>query len=486
MGVVYRATDEILGREVAIKTFTKGLLDREEMRQRFLGEGRSLARLSHPNIVTIHEFSFQDEDPYIVMELVKGKSLQKLIDSKLEIPMAGRVRLVRDVCETLAYAHGLQVIHRDIKPANIFVQPDGQIKLLDFGIAQMASSDRAMTRAGSVIGSMEYVAPERIRGEVLDGRADVFSAGVVLYQLLTGQVPFAAETEYALMQKIVAEAFPPLPEVSGLFPASLSDAVARALAKSPNDRFQSADAMAAALSTVLDGMGTKTVEASSVWFVRTLTPPPEAPEAPTPAAFNPSAPAPSPFRNTAPSVVQSVGVTHLSAVPAPTGFLSATVVSRTRFFQGDQVRYEKIEDTLSFYREHLSKDYEALSSQAQLTYYLWITSVVIGLGALVCGLILLFRGQIQAGSVSTIGAAFVYFIQKVFQQREDHYRELASGKQKNLEYGNHWLLVIQSIDAIENAEERERRQSDLVKVLTGKLGGPELVPAAKKKTVSKM
>ncbi len=474
MGVVYRATDDLLDREVAIKTFHHGSIDREETVERFHAEARSLARLRHPNIVTIYELGVDDpNDPYIVMEFVSGKSLQKVIESKVQIPVAGRVRLVRDVCNVLAYAHKQGVIHRDIKPSNIFVQTKGEIKLLDFGIAQLTERDRKLTRLGAVIGSVEYIAPERLRGETPDGRSDLFSVGVVLYQLLEERLPFTAESEFSLMRKIVEEPFPPL-DAKWSYPASLTQAVDRALSKSPSDRYQTADEMANALTAVLDKLG---AESSEDWtsFLEKI-----APVRPTPPAAQPPRPGgPKAIQTstttTAGRVVtaESIGMTKLSAVPTPTGFLTGSIVSRTRFFEGDKVRYEKIEETLKFYREHLDKDYGDLSNQAKFTYFLWIASVLIGLGALVAGMVLLVMGQLRAGSISTISAAFVYFIQKVFQQREDHYRELAGAKQKVLEYGNHWLLVIQSIDAIEDSAERERRQSELVNVLTNKLGSAE-------------
>jgi serine/threonine protein kinase len=170
----------------------------------------------------------------------------------------------------------------------------------------------------------------------------------------------------------------------------------------------------------------------------------------------------------------AAGVTSLAIQSAPTGFFSD--VSHSRFFEGDQVRYRKIQETLTFYRDHLNGEYQSLSNQARLTYYLWIISVALGLGALVAGTVLLFLGQFAAASISAISTTFVYFIQRVFQQREDHYRALATAKHGHLEYGNHWLLVIQSIDAMQNPAERERRQGELVDVLTRKLGSSRESP----------
>jgi hypothetical protein len=189
-------------------------------------------------------------------------------------------------------------------------------------------------------------------------------------------------------------------------------------------------------------------------------------------------------RARAQSQPNAAGVTALSVLPPPTGFFGGAAVSRTSFFEGDQVRYKKIQESLTFYRDHLNGEYQSLSNQAKSTYYLWIASVVLGLGALVAGVILLFLKQFAAGSVSMISTTFVYFIQKVFQQREDYYRSLATAKHEHLEYGNHWLLVIQSIDAIESSVERERRQSELVDVLTRKLATSQAGQPPRRRTPS--
>lgn len=178
------------------------------------------------------------------------------------------------------------------------------------------------------------------------------------------------------------------------------------------------------------------------------------------------------------STPQPLSVTALNVLSPPTGFFSQTAVSRSRFFEGDEVRYKKLEDTLKFYRDHLNEEYQSLSNQAKTTYYLWIASVILGLAALVSAVVLLFLKQFSSGAVSAISTTFVYFIQRVFQQREDHYRSLAAAKREHLEYGDHWLLVIQSIDAIENPAEKERRQGELVDIMTKKLASSHSEPPA--------
>jgi serine/threonine-protein kinase len=253
MGVVYRGIDRHIGREVAIKTLTQGFQGDPAMLARFYDEARRTGRLKHPNIVTVYDLGDDNGVPYIVMERVEGESLDKLIYSNAPLSMPDRLRIVAEVCSALGYAHRSNVIHRDVKPANIFVQPDGTAKLLDFGIARLEKRDQVMrlTRKGDIVGTVPYMAPERIRNEEVDGRSDIFAAGVVLYQLITGQLPFTGE-DYLLMQKILNEPYAPLNTTRKEFPASLIQIIDRALAKSPDDRYPTADEMAVDLSAVTE------------------------------------------------------------------------------------------------------------------------------------------------------------------------------------------------------------------------------------------
>lgn len=253
MGVVYRAIDRNLGREVAIKTLTAGIEGDAEMLARFYDEGRKTASFKHPNIVTIFELGDDHGVPYIVMELVDGRPLNQLIGSDDRMPLADRLRIIEELCSALAYAHRSNVIHRDVKPANVYVQPDGSVKLLDFGIARLEekkSQDLSLTRPGHIIGTVPYMAPERLRDKPLDRRSDIFAAGVVLYQLVSGELPFDGD-ELVLMQKILNEPHPPLSSKRAGIPAFLDAIANKALAKSPNDRYQTADDMESDLASAI-------------------------------------------------------------------------------------------------------------------------------------------------------------------------------------------------------------------------------------------
>lgn len=248
MGLVYRAFDRQLNREVAIKTVTEGFTGDQEMLKRFYQEAAKTGALRHPNIVTVYDLGEQDGFPYIVMEYLAGDPLDRLIQSGKSQPLGFKLKILEQVCYALGYAHRNEVIHRDVKPANVIVQPDGVVKLLDFGIARQEKNESRLTRTGSVIGTLQYMAPERLRNASFDGRSDIFSVGVMMFQLLTGQLPFTGD--YAIVHKILTERHPPLSQYLEKYPPALDGILDRALAKSPDDRFSTADEMAADIGSI--------------------------------------------------------------------------------------------------------------------------------------------------------------------------------------------------------------------------------------------
>ncbi len=250
MGVVYRGVDKTIGREVAIKMLTEGLANDSNMLARFYDEVRITGNLNHPNIVTVYQVGEHNGAPYIVMEFIQGKPLDKLIASGETMTLIERLRIIEEVCRALGFAHQNTVIHRDVKPANIFVLPDGKAKLLDFGIARLERQEHGHTRAGHLIGTVPYMAPERLRGATLDGRSDIFSTGVVLYQLIAGQLPFSG-VETVVMQKILSDPYPTLSELGIECPPGLEAIVDRSLAKRPDDRYAVAEEMAGDLAGVI-------------------------------------------------------------------------------------------------------------------------------------------------------------------------------------------------------------------------------------------
>jgi serine/threonine-protein kinase len=204
--------------------------------------------LHHPNIVIVYDLGEQDGFPYIVMEYLSGDPLDRLIESRQSRPLAFMLKIVEQVCYALGYAHRNDVIHRDVKPANVIVQSDGIVKLLDFGIARQEKTDGHLTRTGHVIGTIQYMAPERLKNEPFDGRSDIFSVGVMMFELLTGQLPFMGD--YSIAQQVLADKHPPLGQFLHEYPAALDGILDRALAKNPNDRYSTADEMAAEISSL--------------------------------------------------------------------------------------------------------------------------------------------------------------------------------------------------------------------------------------------
>jgi hypothetical protein len=247
MGAVHRAVDPLIERDVAIKTLLPNLPPEimTEVRERFLREARSAGRLNHPNIVTIYDVGEQDGIAYIAMELLEGKSLQQILREVPRLPLATVAELVAQVADGLDLAQRYRITHRDIKPANIMVSADWRAKLTDFGVAHVASS--SMTQTGSALGSPKYMSPEQVTGQPVDPRSDVFSLGVVLYEMLTRRTPFERtgdNTVFAVMHRIAGEPHPPATQVDPQIPAAFNAIIDRALAKSPGQRYQRAGDMA--------------------------------------------------------------------------------------------------------------------------------------------------------------------------------------------------------------------------------------------------
>jgi eukaryotic-like serine/threonine-protein kinase len=248
MGVVYRGMDNSVGREVAIKTLTEAT---EELRQRFQLEARS-GVLNHPNIVTVYDFGEQDGNPYIVMEYVQGDSLENLLRGGRQFTLIEKLEMVRQACLGLGYAHQKGVVHRDVKPANLMIQPDGNVKVVDFGVARLQSQS-GHTQTGMVIGTFHYISPERLLGKAADGRADIWSLGCILYLLLTGRLPFPGD-DPATLHRVIREPHEPLSTQLSGYPPALDHVIDRALAKDPDERYETAEDMAADIEGINDDL----------------------------------------------------------------------------------------------------------------------------------------------------------------------------------------------------------------------------------------
>jgi serine/threonine-protein kinase len=251
MANVYLAEDQELGRRVAIKILNERHANDEQFVERFRREAKNAAALSHPNIVSIYDRGEAEGTYYIAMEYIDGRSLKELVVSRGPAPLTVAVEYARQVLSALRFAHRHGIVHRDIKPHNVMVDAEGRVKVTDFGIARAGTSQ--MTEAGSIVGTAQYLSPEQARGTNVDQRSDVYSLGIVLYELLTGTVPFNGDTPVEIAMKHLSTIAEPPSAKRADIPRDLDLIVMRALAKDPDDRYQSAEEMDADLERFLRG-----------------------------------------------------------------------------------------------------------------------------------------------------------------------------------------------------------------------------------------
>jgi eukaryotic-like serine/threonine-protein kinase len=263
MADVYLAEDQELGRRVAIKILNDRHAADDSFVERFRREAKNAAGLSHPNIVSVYDRGTAEGTYYIAMEFLDGRSLKELIVSRGPAPVKTAVEYARQILAAVGFAHRHGIVHRDIKPHNVLVGPEGRLKVTDFGIARSGASQ--MTEVGSIIGTAQYLSPEQARGSPVDQTSDLYSVGVVLYELLTGQVPFTGDTPLEIAMKHLSEVPKPPSELRPDVPHDLDLVVLRALAKDPAERYQTAEEMDSDLERVLTGMpvGTETHEAAT-------------------------------------------------------------------------------------------------------------------------------------------------------------------------------------------------------------------------------
>ncbi len=246
MGVVWLADEERLGREVAVKVLTEGLAQDQRFIERFRREARAVASLSHPNIAQVFDYGEDEGSSYIVMELVRGRDLARVLREEGTLSFERATRVATGVADALGHAHSQGIVHRDVKPGNVLIGTNEQVKVTDFGIAR-AAGDTTLTATGSVLGSAHYLSPEQATGAPVGAPSDVYSLGIVLYEMLTGSLPFTGDSAVAVAMRQASEDVPDLTELRPDAPDHLRAIVAKATAKDPQSRFADGDAMAAAL-----------------------------------------------------------------------------------------------------------------------------------------------------------------------------------------------------------------------------------------------
>jgi serine/threonine-protein kinase len=255
MSSVFRAHDRMLDRKVALKVLHEQYTEDEEYVERFRREARSVAQLSHPNIVTVIDRGEADGRQFIVFEYIHGDNLKAVVNSTGAMPVEQAVSLAHQIARALAFAHEHGLVHRDVKPQNVLLNGDGSAKVTDFGIARSLDVQHGMTQTGTVLGTSDYIAPEQAQGQTVSAQTDVYSLGVVLYELLTGEVPFPGENFVAVAMRHINEPPPSVRLRRPDVPPRLDAALQRAMAKDPGDRFPSMDAFCSELAACLQELG---------------------------------------------------------------------------------------------------------------------------------------------------------------------------------------------------------------------------------------
>jgi len=265
MGAVFKGVDLMLEREVAIKMLRPELARQPNVVERFRTEAVTLAKLNHPNVATLHSFFRKADDFFMVMEFVRGETLDDVIRAQGAMRCDQAIELFCMALEGIDHAHKMGIVHRDIKPANMMLTETGSIKVMDFGIARVLGTDR-LTKAGHLIGTVEYMSPEQVRGEETDARSDIYSLGTLLYEMLTGRVPFNSTSEYELMRCQIEDAPTPPRALAPQIPVAVEQAIMCALAKKPEARYQSASEFREILIQKTSGSITK-VDALAASYV---------------------------------------------------------------------------------------------------------------------------------------------------------------------------------------------------------------------------
>ena len=292
MSVIYRALDRSLGRMVAVKILRPNLTKQPELLDKFQQEARTYARMSHPNIVTVHDVGSDGATHYIVMELVDGEDLKKLIKKRGALPQERALDLGIQICAAIGFAHRSDMVHADVKPHNILINREGSVKVTDFGIAQALTDSLPGARSKVVWGSPHYFAPEQARGEKPTRASDVYSIGIVLFEMFTGRLPYVGSSQRELALAHIRADIPRARDIKPELPAELSNAIAKVMSKRQNDRYTHADQLGHILGRIRE-QSRSPAPINPVAISAKSAPAPAIPAAP-------AAPAPVPFRRPSP------------------------------------------------------------------------------------------------------------------------------------------------------------------------------------------
>lgn len=431
-GAAYSARDRVLNRAVVVKVLD--VLGNPSLAARAENEAKAASRLHHPLVTGFVDVIAGNGFVATVTESIAGKTLAEVLaDSPLHLAEVGRFS--QDILSALAYIHSQDVVHGDVKPANVIIrESDGRAVLCDFGnsFIQTSRDAEAPVRRGSLAGTIAYMAPEIPLDEGITSASDVYSAGCLLYEMLTGSVPFAAETASRSIELRTSTIAKDVSELRPKTPSKLSALISSMLAKEPMAR-PSSDQCAKVISGI----------AEDEWLSKEAIPSGER----------------IPASEASEELFRSI-VGEWNEKPSADFKRAATP-----YFATPTDRYEAIQATSRFYEEHLAKEYGQLLFQARVSFGLWVGFGVTAFLVLVAGVLLLYTGNLLSGAVTIASEALLLFIQKLFKVREDHYRAVANRKTRNLELGGHLSIAMQCIDAILVPDEQSEKTARLADAL---------------------
>lgn len=494
---VYEAEDTAIQRRVVLKEVVS-----ENERARTARIEREVAlysRLQHPNVLPLLDVVVAEGNVFLVFPFIEGPTLDEVVQrGPLEMSLA--LAYSRDIASALAFVHGQKIIHRDLKPANILID-EGRPVLADFGIAKESDSEQrlALTRSGQTLGTPLYMAPEAMQNESIAAPADVYSLGVVMFELFAGRPPFAGRNFAELVANRMKTTPPPLVQVRADVPAAVSVLVQQMLSTTPATRPTAAqvfDALNNILATTTVGSAppfagpgltvpapappvaarplaatlqipSRTPESYEERHDRPAPlpsappfqpPPPPMPVAPAWPGPPPSAPA-RPWARTLSQTVEHDDLSRTVAVSdheIGTRVEERTDIQLRGFFNDELSRQRELQQSREFYRTQLSEDYGNLMFQAKISFALWVLFSLVGFVVFVVGIVLLYLGKWQEGGATLVSESIVVFIQKLFKDREDEFRERAAKKNRHVELGNLWNLAAQSLDGLDAVSRREK------------------------------
>jgi len=418
---VFLADDTALERRVALKAFEG--VSSESRRARIQREARIFSQLNHRAIVRMYDVLLVTSDIVFVLEFVSGENFAQHLDRRV-VPLTQIAEWTKELLEVVAYLHLVGVVHRDIKPSNILVEPSTMaLRFTDFGTSKILEKediDEGLTVRGSLIGTLVYAAPEQLEGLEATPAADIYTCAIVLFQMLTRELPFRGPHRPPA-DEIVARAVSLRPSA----PKPFFELIAAMLRENPRDRPTAEHALhnfAAQIAEIdLGGIHEQNALES--------------------------------LRQEKPATLDT-GLMVSMIADSPTA-------KPTGFFADQAVRMNAYNDSVDFFRSHLNRDYENLLAEAKLAFVLWLVCVGIAFAIVVAGVILLWQGNITSGLITLGADTVILFIQNIFKQREDYYREEAKEKHAHLQMGSAWTLAVQSVDGIADAALREEKLAAL-------------------------